>query len=47
VLVGTMLDVASGRGTPSELARLLEGGPRSAAGETVEAYGLYLASVRY
>jgi tRNA pseudouridine38-40 synthase len=46
-LVGTMLVVASGRRTPTEFAKLLEGAPRSAAGETVEANGLYLASVRY
>jgi tRNA pseudouridine38-40 synthase len=47
VLVGTMLAVARGRGTPADFAKLLEGAPRSAAGETVEAGGLYLASVRY
>jgi tRNA pseudouridine38-40 synthase len=47
VLVGTMLDVGSGRRTPGEFAKLLEGAPRAAAGETVEAHGLYLASVRY
>jgi tRNA pseudouridine38-40 synthase len=47
VLVGTMLGVARGIRTPSEFAKLLEGAPRSAAGETAEACGLYLASVRY
>jgi tRNA pseudouridine38-40 synthase len=47
VLVGTMLAVGGGRGSPKEFASLLEGAPRSAAGETVEAHGLYLASVRY
>jgi tRNA pseudouridine38-40 synthase len=47
VLVGTMLEVASGRRSASEFAKLLEGAPRSAAGETVEAHGLYLASVAY
>jgi tRNA pseudouridine38-40 synthase len=47
VLVGTMLEVAGGRRTASELATLLEGAPRSAAGETVGAHGLYLASVAY
>jgi tRNA pseudouridine38-40 synthase len=47
VLVGTMLAVSSGRQTPAEFATLLEGAPRSAAGETVETHGLYLASVRY
>jgi tRNA pseudouridine38-40 synthase len=47
VLVGTMLEVASGRRTAPEFAKLLEGAPRSAAGETVGAHGLYLASVAY
>jgi tRNA pseudouridine38-40 synthase len=47
VLVGTMLDVAAGRRTPDAFGRLLEGAPRSEAGETVAANGLYLASVRY
>jgi len=44
-LVGTMLEVAGGR--RDDFAALLEGAPRSAAGETAPAHGLYLASVRY
>jgi tRNA pseudouridine38-40 synthase len=47
VLVGTMLGVASGRQTQSSFGKLLEGAPRAAAGETVGAHGLYLASVSY
>ena len=47
VLVGTMLEVGSGRRSPDDFAPLLEGAPRSAAGETAEPHGLYLASVRY
>jgi tRNA pseudouridine38-40 synthase len=47
VLVGTMLDVGGGRRTPDDLSRLLEGAPRSQAGETVGAHGLYLAAVSY
>jgi tRNA pseudouridine38-40 synthase len=47
VLVGTMLEVATGRRTPDEFAALLEGRPRSDAGPTAPALGLHLASVRY
>jgi tRNA pseudouridine38-40 synthase len=47
ILVGTMLDVASGRSTVEEFKLLLEGGPRAHAGRTAPAHGLALASVRY
>jgi tRNA pseudouridine38-40 synthase len=47
VLVGTMLDVAAAKRSTADFARLLEGAPRAAAGETAPAHGLYLASVRY
>lgn len=47
VLVGTMLEVGAGRRTPEDFARLLEGAPREAAGETARPHGLYLAGVRY
>lgn len=47
VLVGTMLDIGSGRRTPEELAVLLEGRPRDQAGPTAPAHGLALASVTY
>ena len=47
VLVGTMLEVASGRRSVRDFERLLTGRPRSEAGITAPPHGLYLASVRY
>jgi tRNA pseudouridine38-40 synthase len=47
VLVGTMLEVASGRRTLADFERLLEGAPRAQAGPTAPAHGLALAAVAY
>jgi tRNA pseudouridine38-40 synthase len=47
VLVGTMLEVSSGRRTLSSFTKLLAGAPRSAAGDTAPPHGLYLESVSY
>ncbi|MGH2922849.1 MAG: tRNA pseudouridine(38-40) synthase TruA [Solirubrobacterales bacterium] len=47
VIVGTMLEVASGRRELDDFTALLEGAPRERAGETATAHGLHLASVRY
>jgi len=47
VLVGTMLEVAGGRRSVESFAALLGGRPRSAAGPTAPAHGLYLAGVGY
>jgi tRNA pseudouridine38-40 synthase len=47
VLVGTMLEVASGKRTVADFVSLLDGAPRSAAGPTAPAHGLYLAGVGY
>ena len=47
VMVGTMLEVGGGRRSVASFAELLEGRPRSAAGRTAPACGLYLAGVGY
>lgn len=47
VLVGTMLEVASGKRTPDGFSQLLNGAPRSDAGDTAPPHGLYLESVSY
>ena len=46
-LVGTMLEASSGRRTPQSFKGLLDGAPRSAAGDTAPPHGLYLESVSY
>jgi tRNA pseudouridine38-40 synthase len=47
VLVGTMLEVARGRRTVDDFVALLDGAPRSAAGATAPAHGLFLAGAGY
>jgi tRNA pseudouridine38-40 synthase len=47
VLAGTMLEVGGGRRDVDGFAALLDGAPRSAAGPTAPAHGLYLVGVRY
>jgi tRNA pseudouridine38-40 synthase len=47
VLVGTQLEVASGRRSVENFTQLLEGAPRTAAGDTAPPHGLYLESVTY
>jgi tRNA pseudouridine38-40 synthase len=47
VLVGTMLEAATGARTVESFVALLDGAPRSAAGATAPAHGLYLLGVGY
>ena len=47
ILVGTMLEAGSGRRSLEDFRQLLEGAPRSSAGETAPPHGLYLESVSY
>jgi tRNA pseudouridine38-40 synthase len=47
VLVGTQLEVASGRRTVENFVDLLRGASRTEAGDTAPPHGLYLESVSY
>jgi len=47
ILLGTMLEVASGQRTLAQFQQLLEGRPRVEAGPTALPHGLALASVAY
>jgi tRNA pseudouridine38-40 synthase len=47
VLVGTQLEVASGRRSVENFTQLLGGAPRTEAGDTAPPHGLYLESVSY
>lgn len=46
-LVGTVLEVAKGRRSPTDVDALLAGAPRGAAGPTAPAHGLCLVRIAY
>jgi tRNA pseudouridine38-40 synthase len=47
ILVGTMIEVATGDRTIENFTSLLDGAPREAAGPTAAPHGLHLMGVRY
>jgi tRNA pseudouridine38-40 synthase len=47
IVVGTLIECGLARRPAAELASILEGQDRNAAGATAPAHGLYLAGVRY
>ncbi|WP_227397231.1 tRNA pseudouridine(38-40) synthase TruA [Jeotgalibacillus aurantiacus] len=47
IIVGTLLEVGSGKYEPSDVKRMLEAKDRSVAGKTAPAHGLYLWEVEY
>lgn len=47
ILAGTMLEIGRGQRPPQQMAGLLAGAPRSAAGRTAPAHPLTLVGVRY
>jgi tRNA pseudouridine38-40 synthase len=46
-IVGTLVDVGSGRWPPDEVAAILASGDRARAGRTAPPHGLFLVDVRY
>lgn len=47
IMVGTLLQVNSGRISPNEIEHIIEAKDRSLAGFTAKAHGLYLKNVQY
>lgn len=47
IVVGTLIEIGSGRRRPDDFPRILAARDRRAAGSTVAASGLYLVGVRY
>lgn len=46
-IVGTLLDVGSGKGQPADVKTIIKSGKRSEAGPSVPAKGLYLVGISY
>ena len=46
-IVGTLLDVASGKTAPNDITGILDSCDRKLAGATAPAYGLYMTDVVY
>lgn len=47
IIMGTLIDIGSGRKSPQDMKKVIEGKNRSLAGKTVLAHGLYMKSVDY
>lgn len=47
IIVGTLLEVGTGKKKPEEIEQILEKGERQAAGKTAPAHGLFLKEVKY
>lgn len=47
IIVGTLLEVGTGKKKPEEIEQILEKGERQAAGKTALAHGLFLKEVKY
>lgn len=47
IIVGTLIDIGSGRKKPEDMKKIIDGKDRNLAGKTVAPYGLYMKSVKY
>ena len=47
IIVGTLLDVGTGKINPEEIPAIIKSKQREKAGKTVPAQGLYLVEVKY
>ena len=47
IIMGTLIDIGSGRKAPEDMKNIIAGKKRALAGKTVEPHGLYMKSVQY